>query len=162
VRIYMLRHGRALARADWRGPDDTRPLSDEGEAAMRREAAALAALCLAPDTIVTSPLVRAQRTAELVAEALHAGDRLVEDARLAPGFDAGRLAAVVADHEPTGALMIVGHEPDLSMTIAELIGGGIVVCKKGGLARVDVEVVDGCLRDGRLVWLLAPAHLAGG
>ncbi len=54
--------------------------------------------------------------------------------------------------------MLVGHEPDFSETIAELIGGGRVVCKKGGLARVDVA--DSSLDDGELVWLLPPKDLA--
>lgn len=161
MRIYFLRHGRAVSRADWHGEDDARPLTPEGEAAMRREAGSLAALDLAPDVIVTSPLARARRTAELAAEALAAGDRLVEDARLAHGFDARRLAEIVAEHAPHRALMVVGHEPDFSSTIAQLIGGGRVVCKKGGLARVDVELDGGRLVDGELVWLLAPAQLAG-
>lgn len=161
MRIYFLRHGRAVARAGWRDDDDARPLTEEGEAAMRREAAALAAMGLAPEVIVTSPLARARRTADLVAEALQAADRVVEDARLAHGFDASSLADIVAERAPKRALMVVGHEPDFSATIAELIGGGRVVCKKGGLARVDVEVVDGRLRSGALVWLLAPVQLAG-
>ena len=53
--------------------------------------------------------------------------------------------------------MVVGHEPDFSATVAELIGGGDIVMKKGGLARVDVTapVAGG----GELVWLLAPPLL---
>jgi phosphohistidine phosphatase len=161
MRIYFLRHGRAAARADWRDDDDERPLTEEGEAAMRREAAALAALGLKPEVIVTSPLARARRTAELVAEALQAEDRVVEDARLAHGFDARSLADIVTEQAPKRALMVVGHEPDFSATIADLIGGGHVICKKGGLARVDVDASDGHLRNGALVWLLAPSQLAG-
>ena len=56
-----------------------------------------------------------------------------------------------------GAVMVVGHEPDFSATVAELIGGGDIVMKKGGLARVDVTapVAGG----GELVWLLTPPLL---
>jgi len=161
VRIYFLRHGRAVARAEWRGDDDSRPLTEEGEAAIRREAKTLAAMGVAPEAIVTSPLARARRTAELVAEAMDARDRLVEDARVAHGLDARALADIVAERAPKKALMVVGHEPDFSTTIAALIGGGRVVCKKGGLARVDVETTDGRLADGELVWLLAPSQLSG-
>jgi phosphohistidine phosphatase SixA len=53
----------------------------------------------------------------------------------------------------------VGHEPDLSLTIAELIGGGRVDMKKGGLARVDVRGPG--LDGGVLAWLLTPSQLAG-
>ena len=53
--------------------------------------------------------------------------------------------------------MVVGHEPDFSETVAELIGGGDVVMKKGGLARVDVTAP--AAGGGRLVWLLTPPLL---
>jgi phosphohistidine phosphatase len=114
-------------------------------------------LDLGPDAIVTSPLARARRTAEIAADALGLRGKLEEDARLAHGFDAARLEQILAAHPGAGALMVVGHEPDFSATVAELIGGGDIVMKKGGLARVDVTapVAGG----GELVWLLTPPLL---
>jgi phosphohistidine phosphatase SixA len=53
----------------------------------------------------------------------------------------------------------VGHEPDLSATVAELTGSGRVDFKKGGLARVDVKGSQ--LDDGILAWLLTPAQITG-
>jgi phosphohistidine phosphatase len=157
MRVYFLRHGKAEDRLAWTGRDAERPLTVEGREALGREAKRLRALDLALDVVVTSPLVRARETAEIVAGELGLGGRLVEDERLAPGFDVARLEQVLAAHAPAGALMIVGHEPDFSETIAELIGGGDVVMKKGGLARVDVAapVAGG----GQLVWLLTPPLL---
>lgn len=157
MKVYFLRHGKAANRAEWAGGDDDRPLTREGEEAMTREAAALRALDLAPDVIVTSPLARARRTAEIVADGLGLRGRLVEDERLAHGFDVHRLAQVLAAHDPADVVMVVGHEPDFSAAVAELIGGGEIVMKKGGLARVDVTapVAGG----GELVWLLTPPLL---
>jgi phosphohistidine phosphatase len=156
MRVYFLRHGKA-DRSQWHGDDDARPLTAEGEEAMRREAKALRAMDLALDLIVTSPLARARRTAELVADELGLRGRLVEDERLAHGFDARRLEQVLAAHGPAESVMVVGHEPDFSAAVAELIGGGDIVLKKGGLARVDVTVpVAG---GGELVWLLTPPLL---
>ncbi len=157
MRIYFLRHGKAEDRTEWPGDDASRPLTAAGEAAMWREAKALRAMDLALDVIVTSPLVRARRTAEIVADELGMTGRLVEDDRLAGGFDARRLAQLVAAHEPAGAIMVVGHEPDFSATVAELIGGGDIVFKKGGLARVDVTAP--AAGGGQLVWLLTPPLL---
>jgi phosphohistidine phosphatase len=117
------------------------------------------AMGLAPEVIVTSPLVRARRTAEIVAEELGLSERLVDDRRLARGLDARRLAEIVADHGEAMSLMIVGHEPDFSFTVAELTGGGRVDFKKGGLARVDVQGPR--LDDGTLAWLLTPALITG-
>ena len=156
MKVYFLRHGKA-DRSQWDGDDDARPLTPAGEEAMRREAKALRALGLAPDVIVTSPLARARRTAELTADGLGLSGRVVVDDRLAPGFDGPHLEQVLAAHGPAGEVLIVGHEPDFSATVAELIGGGDIVMKTGGLARVDVTapVAGG----GELVWLLAPPHL---
>lgn len=159
LRLYFLRHGKALSRAAWDEDDDLRPLTADGVAEVRRIGACLARMELRPGVIVSSPLVRAWRTAELVAEELGLSTRLMADERLGSGFDRRALAAIVADHSGQEALMLVGHEPSFSAVIGELIGGGRVVCKKGGLARVDVDGDD--LAGGRLVWLLTPAHLVG-
>ena len=159
LRIYFLRHGKAWSRADWREDDDLRPLTDAGEALMRAEGRAMKAMGLAPDVIVTSPLARARRTAEIVAEELGMSARLLDDRRLADGFDAAGLAEIVAREAPAASLMVVGHEPDFSATVAELTGGGRVDFKKGGLARVDVRGPQ--LDDGMLAWLLTPALITG-
>jgi phosphohistidine phosphatase len=156
MKLYFLRHGKA-DRSQWDGDDDDRPLTAEGEEAMRREAKTLRALGIAPGVIVTSPLARARRTAELAADGLGMSGRVVVDDRLAPGFDVRRLEQVLAAHGPADEVMVVGHEPDFSETVAELIGGGDIAMKKGGLARVDVTapVAGG----GELVWLLTPPLL---
>jgi phosphohistidine phosphatase len=160
VKLYFLRHGRAMARADWSGDDADRPLTPEGEAAMVREARAIAAMDLGLKVIVTSPLVRARRTADIVAEAVGGEASVVEDERLAGGFDVKALRAVVAGHGTPKALMLVGHEPDFSTVVGSLTGGGRVVCKKGGLARVDAA--DGDLKAAELAWLLPPSQIGGG
>jgi phosphohistidine phosphatase len=159
LRLYFLRHGKAWSRADWHEDDDLRPLTEAGEALVRAEGRAMKSMGLAPEVIVTSPLARARRTAAIVAEELGMSDRLVEDSRLAHGFDAGRLAEIVEGQGEAARLMVVGHEPDLSDTVAELTGGGRVDFKKGGLARVDVKGSQ--LDDGILAWLLTPAQITG-
>jgi len=157
MQLLFLRHGLAEARETWVGDDGERPLTDQGRKALKRTAARLVDFGLVPELVVTSPLVRARETAEIAAAGLGVSDLLVEDARLAPGFDALRLRAILEERPVSGAIMLVGHEPDFSDTIAELIGGGRIVCKKGGLARVDVA--DAGLRGGELVWLLPPRAL---
>jgi phosphohistidine phosphatase len=160
MEIYFLRHGDAGSRESWKGSDASRPLSDEGAARMEREASTLALLRLPLDLIITSPLVRAQQTAEIVARRLNLMDALVEDERLAPGFGAAELGSIMREHRALTALMLVGHEPDFSTVIAACIGGGRVDCKKGGLARVDFQ--DPSSLSGLLAWLLPPRVLAPG
>jgi phosphohistidine phosphatase len=156
MKIYFLRHGLAGARSEWKHDDAARPLTEEGIDKMKRIAATLAALDLGLGVILTSPLVRARQTAEIVAQKLNL--KLIEDARLAPGFNVEQLRAILLDHPGVDALMVVGHEPDFSETISALIGGGRIVCKKGGLALV--ELPNAHSRKGELVWLIPPKVLA--
>jgi phosphohistidine phosphatase len=158
-RIYFLRHGKAVPRAGWTADDALRPLTPDGEAEMQREAKILKGLGIEPDVIVTSPLVRARRTAEIVADALGLTGRLVEDDRLAHGFDVRALGKIAAAHPNAQQMMLVGHEPEFSATVAAVIGGGQLVMKKGGMARVDLP--DQSVKSGVLAWLATPALLGG-
>ncbi len=157
MKVYFLRHGLAGDPNEWEGDDFDRPLTDEGRERMTREAKAMAKLDLEPDVIVTSPLVRAKQTAEIVADRLRLRERLVEDERLAPGFNTERLVRILQDHTDADALMVVGHEPDFSFTLGQLIGGGKIDLKKGGLACVDLP--DAASLDAVLLWLVPPKVL---
>lgn len=157
LKLYFLRHGQAGSRHEWRGDDSQRPLTVEGKQSMQREAAAISKLKVPLDVILSSPLVRACQTAEIVAKALGSAARLVTDGRLAPGFGPKQLAAIVTEHRSARGLMLVGHEPDFSETISQVTGGGRLTMKKGALAHVDVEPAT---LKGTLVWLLPPKVLA--
>jgi phosphohistidine phosphatase len=159
MRLYFLRHGQAVSRAEWREDDALRPLTGAGRTALQREGRALAALGLGEEieVIVTSPLARAKETAEIVAAELGLGELVVTDERLAHGFTARHARALAGERAQARAIMLVGHEPDFSTTISALIGGGAVACKKGGLARLDAS--DAGLGDAELVWLLPPRAL---
>jgi phosphohistidine phosphatase len=154
--LFFLRHGLAGNRSEWQGDDAKRPLTDEGKAKMKRTAATLATLDLGLDVIITSPLARARQTAEIVARELNC--TLVEDKRLAPGFNTEQLSKILLDHPNANKVMLVGHEPDFSETISALIGGGRIVCKKGGL--VLVTLPNAHSKHGELVWLVPPKVLA--
>ena len=156
VKCYFLRHGPAADAATWRGADDDRPLTPEGKKRVAREAKTLAALTLDLDALVTSPLLRAKQTAEIVAAALNVP--VVEDARLGLGFGVRGLRGVLADHAAAGAVMLVGHEPSMSITIGSVIGGARIDFKKGALACVDFPDLD--TLEGELLSLVPPKVLA--
>lgn len=155
--LYFLRHGLAEDRMVWKGDDALRPLTEKGKNQMERQARRMADLGLDLELILTSPLVRARQTAQITARFLHLAEHWIEDARLGPGFDLARLQAILRDHPHTERLMLVGHEPDFSETVSALIGGGRLVYKKGGLARVDIFLTDPL--QGELVWLAPPKVL---
>jgi phosphohistidine phosphatase len=158
MEIYFLRHGDAGAAEGWKGGDAERPLSKEGTARMQKEAAAIALLRPGLDAILTSPMVRARQTAEIVAKKLRLLQALIVEERLAPGFGAAELHRILEERRAIRGLMLVGHEPDFSRVISACTGGGHVECKKGSLVRVDMD--DFSSLAGVLVWLLPPHVLA--
>src|SRR6185436_3496825 len=85
MEIYLLRHGIAVERDAHRGPDEERALTDEGRRKVRRGAEAMRAMKLSCDVILSSPLVRARQTAEIVAESLRLKKQLQVTEHLAPG-----------------------------------------------------------------------------
>ena len=155
--LYLLRHAHAGDPEGWSGDDDLRPLSEKGRRQASRLGQALAHWSEAPDLFVTSPRIRARETAELAAEALGAG--VVEDRRLARPLDAALVAEICAAHGASRPCL-VGHDPDFSEVLGELLGTGVVPMRKGALARVDFE---GGIREGRgTIRLLLPPEILTG
>jgi phosphohistidine phosphatase len=108
--------------------------------------------------VITSPLVRAEETARIVAAALDVP--LVLDRRLVGPLYAEVVQDILADASPADRPCIVGHDPDFSSLLGELIGVAAVPMRKGSLARVDFE---GHVRSGRgvLRFLVPPEILSG-
>lgn len=134
--LYILRHGIAVEPGTPGIPDDERPLTPKGRKRMREIGRGLRRLDLKLDRIVTSPLPRASATAEIVADALEARDRLETDDVLRSGSDARAIRDWLR-HRIEGRLMIVGHNPSLTDLIALLVvGEGPQICelRKGGIA----------------------------
>jgi phosphohistidine phosphatase len=158
MKLLFLRHGIAEEGPEWLGKDYDRPLAAEGRQLIEREASGIASLDLGLEAIISSPLPRAIETARIVARELGMLAELRSEERLGPGFDARRLAAFLGDLLSAKTVMLVGHEPGISRTIADLIGGGRLRCKKGSLACVRLE--DSEPLRGDLEWLLPPGFLA--
>lgn len=138
--LLLLRHGIAEDAGPATGfRDEPRALTPDGVARMRRAAHGMAALALAPELILTSPLTRCLQTAELVQEAL--GGRLEDDPRLAPGMALEDLAGAIADRGSPPRVLACGHQPSMSLVTADLIGGGLVDFRKGSLAVLEVDAL---------------------
>lgn len=149
--LYFLRHG--AAEPPIRGNDEARQLTDAGVAALRSAASIWRRLNLRPDVVVSSPLPRALRTAELCCEAI--GGTPVASDRLRPGAHWDDFGRTLAEHPDARRILFVGHEPDLSGAVALLTGASSVRMRKGGLACVEFYGVPepGA---GELAWLIDP------
>lgn len=164
MNLYLLRHGLAVEPGTpGYAHDAERPLTPEGKRKLKQVAAAMKALELDFDLILSSPYVRAADTAEIIATELDARKRLQLSPELAPGGSSKRLLERVKElRPPPEQALLVGHEPGLSHLISLLVWGdaeGMVVMKKAGLCKLSVET----LRHGRcaaLEWLLAPRQMA--
>jgi phosphohistidine phosphatase len=112
VRLFLVRHAEAASGE----PDDLRRLTPAGRTAARALGERLAAS--SPDAVVTSPLLRARETGELIARAC--GLSAVPDERLAPGATAEAVREAASQHGDT--VVAVGHQPDCSEIVLALTG----------------------------------------
>jgi phosphohistidine phosphatase len=162
MRLYIVRHAIAELRNISSPRDEDRALTPEGVEKMERAARGMKAMDFIPDTILTSPLVRARQTADILQNAFGTGVPIEINNDLAPGGDRGSLYRKIVDYaKEAHGLMIVGHMPSLG-EIAGDLACGYQDCffhlKKGGMCVIDLE----CFQDegrGELVSLLTPALL---
>lgn len=152
MEVFLLRHGEAGTHQNT-ADDWQRPLTAEGVGRIQREAETLARWKVPIDMLVSSPFTRARQTADAVAEAFHLNvveDQLLESRR----FDLNALEKLLEKYSKAEHLMLAGHEPDFSMVLSGLVGGGTFKLEKGGLARVQLD--SRRPPRGTLLWLLTP------
>jgi len=159
MEIYVLRHGIAVERGTpGYKKDSDRPLTKEGEEKLYQIAQAILAMDLKFDLILSSPYVRAAKTAQIVASELDEEVTFTEF--LEPGANPLGLISQINDEKPQRVLL-VGHEPDLSQLISLLIGGATAAAielKKGGLCKMSTgKLIFG--QCATLNWLLTPKQL---
>lgn len=158
MRLLIIRHATAVPRGTPDMPDDERPLTKKGERRFRGAAEGLARLMKRPDALLSSPLPRARRTAEIAARAW--GKVEVQEERALAGGSFNEIATALGRFPAESTVAIVGHEPDLSSVLGRLLGtshGERLTFKKGGAALTDVP---GALSEGgTLVWYLPPRIL---
>ena len=157
LELYLLRHAHAGNASEWTGDDSLRPLSPKGRRQAERLGRYLAELRFEPDSILTSPKLRALETAQIVADSL--GVAVTTDDRLSGGLDVDVLEAIISG-DGGRQIMLVGHDPDFSDIAGELIGTPYLALKKGALARIDLSLPLGP-GVGTLRWLLPPDLVSG-
>jgi phosphohistidine phosphatase len=156
IELYLVRHAIAEERGPaW--PDDAkRPLTAKGMDRFREVVRGLRAAEFEVDVILTSPLVRARQTADLLASGLESKPAVQLAEALSPGVTPKALAIELA-RARRARIACVGHEPDLGALAAHLVGASRrFEFKKGGICRIDL---DGPAGPGRLVWFATPGLL---
>ncbi len=162
MELLIVRHATAVDHGDPAYPrDEDRPLTPDGIHKFRAAARGLREMGVRLDRVVTSPLVRARQTAEVLRDALAPEADLDVSRHLAPGGD---YEALLRDVAALGAerVAVVGHEPHLSGLVSHTLvgarGRASVLLKKGAAALVVFEGAPGA-GAGTLEWLLQPGAL---
>jgi len=117
------------AEAENGPPDLERRLTAKGRRHAERMAEWLEQRLPARFSLLSSPALRARQTAQAL------GVIAKTEGALAPGAAAAQILEIAGWPRSNGAVVIVGHQPDLSGVIAALLseGAGRWSVKKGGL-----------------------------
>jgi phosphohistidine phosphatase len=161
--LYFIRHGIAAERGIYANDDD-RPLTDKGQSRIQAVAQRLVEQGCRVELILTSPLVRARQTTQILLEAGLAPTSEMVDL-LAPGGDLSTWLTWLTDWQmvhPMSRLALVGHEPDLSSWAQLLVHGQASDrwrLKKAGVIGVEVPVAQDAIGHSLLFWLTPPRML---
>jgi phosphohistidine phosphatase len=157
--LYLLRHADAGDPMAWTADDAERPLSKKGRRQAKRLARHLKDLEVQPDSILTSPKVRASATAKIVGRGV--GRKPVVDERLTIDFGSEALAGLIGGLDAgTECVMLVGHDADFTDAVSWLVGAPVSM-RKGALAVIDLPDREVGAGRGFLRWLLPPDAVAG-
>ena len=155
MQLWLVRHAVAAERDEFDGPDAERPLTAKGRRRFRDFCRWLERQTRMPQCIISSPLVRAAETAAILAKAAGVRKSAVQFTDLlAPGVDVRELLHFVRDLSAEH-VALVGHEPDMSAILAELVGGGAFRFDKGFIAEIEFGSLPPA-GDGRLAWFVGP------
>ena len=152
MNVLLVRHAKAADPEMM--ADAHRPLTARG----RRDALTLGETLrragVRLDALITSPLVRAVETAELLAVGLEFDEGLEVTPALAPSQPSqGVIEEVLLTHGKEDLIAVVGHEPQLGLLLRDLIGGYAPGLRKASAVLVEWPVKE---RSGRFQWVLHP------
>jgi phosphohistidine phosphatase len=137
MEVYLIRHGIAGEKGTY-ADDEQRPLVKKGREKTAQVAQRLVSVGLKFDLLLTSPLVRAAQTAEILQQAglaktIETFDPLKPDGAIAQWLE--WLQQYQLQH-PDAKIALVGHQPDLGNWAEMLLWGDIkgqIEVKKAGV-----------------------------
>jgi len=139
MKLIVVRHAAAVERSS-DVSEETRYLTPEGRVFFRKTARTMLKNGVEPGLILTSPLLRAVQTADILAEALAYSGPFVVRNELQPGFDMKGLGKLLDDYRSVDELVLVGHEPDLSTLVSFLTSRpGVFNFKKGAAVKLKID-----------------------
>jgi phosphohistidine phosphatase len=140
MELYLLRHAIAEEHSAT-GRDADRRLTEEGKEKLRRVLKRAASAGVSPSLILSSPYKRAVETAEIAASELRYKGEILRVGSLTPDSSPPSVWSEIRDRRDQPSILLAGHEPLFSATVAWLLGStrSIVEFKKAALVRIDVQ-----------------------
>ena len=155
--IYFLRHASADDPKLNPARDAERELDKLGIEQSHSVGRALAAMKVAVDEILSSPLTRAQQTAKIVAEEIGHEAKIIAEPALEPGGSYEQFQSMLSRYGSKAAIMIVGHNPSMTEFLNKLLIGDApdaIEVKKATIAKVQTNGNRAMLK-----WCLPPKVL---
>jgi phosphohistidine phosphatase len=158
LELYIIRHGLAGKGMADGALDEARPLTKKGKDRMKDISKGLNRLGVSLDAIVTSPLVRAKETADIVLKYCGGPEEVTLSDLLKPGSSFDELIIYLNGFKGKDKVAIVGHEPFLSGFASYCLAkskSSFITLKKGGVIMIEP---DGALKPGKclLAWQMEP------
>lgn len=152
MQIYVYRHALANFEQDPENP----PLTSEGRKQVKQVSERASFVGFDPTSIVSSPLVRARETAEIVKETLGVKKEIVVDDCLYGGKKPAEVYAFLKRFKKNERIALVSHQPLIDHLIADLIkgNGARIQMLNGSIA--GIETKKPAKGSGTLLWLAPP------
>ena len=156
MNLYLIRHGEAVPAGGTIIHDSERVLTDRGRDDAELVGSMLSRIHPSITLILTSPLVRAVETGQIIAAALQSKPAVRRADSLAPGFRHGILLNELTALKEEN-IIAVGHQPDMSNFIAYLIAESSAGVAMATCSVAFLEVShDSTEHHARLRWLVTP------
>jgi phosphohistidine phosphatase len=136
--LLLMRHAKS-SRDDPDLADHDRPLNKRGKRDAPRMGRWLARQRLVPDLIVSSTAVRAQRTAEKLAEACHYPSGIVLQPELYQASPETWQEYLADLPEPHARVLCVGHNPEIEQLLAAIVGESVAMTT-AAIAHLTVSI----------------------
>lgn len=140
MRIFFIRHSKAIDRSNWFKDDMLRPLSDGGLKTAKIMFKALGRIYDSPEIVYTSEACRARESADIFCRYLSSSKLLVHSL-LNPGFDIDGFNKIIASNSGCKSIAFFGHEPDFSIIISTLLKSECVCVDLKKCAVVELEII---------------------
>ncbi len=133
--LVLFRHGKPLTEGY--AEDALRPLADIGKETVKETAQKLIAVNIVPTNIFSSPLLRAEESAKIIAD-IYAASFECEPA-LGNNFDTEIILKHLQALPKETTIFLVGHEPTLGRLANDLVGKIVL---PDGLSKASACVIE--------------------